>query len=308
MNIPENLKQGDQIAIVAIGKKISFDEIKKSIETYESWGLKVQISKTIGAGENYLAGSDKLKTTELQSYINDPQIKAIIFARGGYGAVRIIDDINFSPLLEKNKWLIGFSDVTVVHNHVNTIFKLASVHGIMPVFFEKATAASIESCKNVLFNGTMNYDFNAKNSTLIKEGTCEGEIVGGNLSIINSLCGSTSSLNTRDKILFIEDLFEPLYHIDRMLQNLKRNGMFDELAGVIIGSFTDIDQGNPAFSKDIETIFNTYFSHLIIPIFSNFPSGHINDNRALIFGQKVRYPHLNPRRLTWDRVARSSTK
>jgi len=287
MNIPQILKQGDQIAIVAIGKKISFDEIKKSIETFENWGLKVQISKTIGAGENYLAGSDELKIKEVQSYIDNPEIKAIMFARGGYGAVRIIDRIDFSPLLKKHKWLVGFSDVTVLHNHINSKLKLASIHGIMPVFFEKATTSSIDSCKNVLFKGNMDYNFTSKNSTILNQGSCEGEIIGGNLSIIYSLCGSTSSLDTKGKILFIEDLFEPTYHIDRMLQNLKRNGMFDKLKGIIIGSFTDIDQGNPTFCKDIETIFNSYFSHLNIPVINHFPSGHINDNHALIFGQKV---------------------
>ncbi|MFT6716178.1 MAG: muramoyltetrapeptide carboxypeptidase [Saprospiraceae bacterium] len=288
MNTPENLKSGDEIAIVAIGKKISFPEIEKSIKFYESWGLKVNVSKTIGVGDSYLAGSDELKISELQSYINNPKIKAIMFARGGYGAVRIIDSIDFSPLIENNKWMVGFSDVTVIHNHLNSQLNLASVHGIMPVFFEDASDGSIDSCKKALFNGVMNYEFTLENSALTTDGEGEGEIVGGNLSIIYSLCGSASSLNTKEKILFIEDLHEPLYHIDRMLQNLKRNGMFEGLAGIIIGRFTHIDLGTPSFSDAIETVFKAYFKNLNIPICFGFPSGHIDNNHALIFGQKVK--------------------
>jgi muramoyltetrapeptide carboxypeptidase len=288
MKTPQVLKSGDEVAIIAIGKKIALSEIEKAITRYEAWGLKVNVSKTIGAGTQYLAGSDQLKTTELQLYINNPNIKAIVFARGGYGAVRIIDSIDFSPLLKQPKWLVGFSDVTVLHNHLNSSLKLATVHGIMPVFFPQATSESIESCKEVLFKGEMDYCFNCENTALYHEGSCEGEIVGGNLSIIYSLCGSASQLKTKNKILFLEDLFEPLYHIDRMLQNLKRNGMFDELAGVIIGSFTDIDKGNPAFSTDIESVFKEYVGHLDIPIYSGFPSGHINNNHSLILGQKVK--------------------
>lgn len=288
MNTPQVLKSGDEIAIIAIGKKISPSEIEKAVTTYEAWGLKVTVSKTIGAGTQYLAGSDQLKTTELQAYINNPNVKAIIFARGGYGAVRIIDNIDFSPLLKNTKWLVGFSDVTVLHNHLNSTLKLATVHGIMPVFFPNATSESIESSKEVLFKGKMDYHFYSENKALINEGSCESEIVGGNLSIIYSLCGSESQLKTKNKILFLEDLFEPLYHIDRMLQNLKRNGMFDDLAGVILGSFTDIDKGNPTFSTDIESVFKEYFGDLDIPIFDDFPSGHINNNHSLILGQKVK--------------------
>jgi len=293
MSIPKRLAAGDKVAIIAIGKKISEAEIEPAVSVYKSWGLSIVISRTIGAGENYLAGHDELKVSELQSFINDSSIKAIVFARGGYGAVRIIDNIDFSPLLISNKWLVGFSDVTVIHSHLNSNFNLATVHGIMPVFFNDASAPSIESCRKVLFEGNMNYNFSSVDKVLIKEGTCQGEIVGGNLSIIYSLCGSSSQLKTDGKILFIEDLFEPLYHIDRMLQNLKRNGLFDNIAGLIIGSFTDIEQGDPKFANDLQSVFRSYFEPLQIPIFSNFPSGHINDNHSLIFGQKVNMEVLN---------------
>lgn len=292
-NFPESttpipLKKGDSIAILAIGKKITLSEIKEAITVYESWGLQVKISSTIGSGTHYLAGTDELKASEFQSYINDPKIKAIIFARGGYGAVRIIDKIDFSPLIKQNKWLVGFSDVTVVHNHLNSYHNLTSIHGIMPVFFPTASNASIHSCRRLLFEGQMSYKFSSAQKNLIKEGVCEGEIVGGNLSIIYSMCGSRSQLKTANKILFLEDLYEPLYHLDRMLQNLKRNKMLEELAGVIIGSFTNIDKGNPLFADEINDVFREYFQDLNIPVYSNFPSGHIDDNHALIFGQKVK--------------------
>jgi muramoyltetrapeptide carboxypeptidase len=295
MSIPKNLKSGDKVAIIAIGKKISRKEIEPAITAYKSWGLNIVISKTIDSGENYLAGTDELKTFELQSYINNPSIKAIIFARGGYGAVRIIDKIDFSPLTKNNKWLVGFSDVTVIHNHLNTNFNLTTVHGIMPVFFKDATTSSIESCRKVLFEGNMDYNFSNPDDELIQKGRCEAVIVGGNLSIIYSLCGSKSQLKTDGKILFIEDLHEPMYHIDRMLQNLKRNGLFDNIVGLIIGSFTNIESGDPKFANDLQSVFQNYFEPLQIPIFSNFPSGHINDNHSLIFGQKVTMEVLNDR-------------
>lgn len=288
MNTPPNLKQGDRIGIIAIGKRIDLHEIQKAITVYESWGLSVTVGKTIGAGSHYLAGDDNLKIKELQSFIDDPQIKAIIFARGGYGAVRIIDEINFSPLYKHPKWLVGFSDVTVVHNHLSSNYNGMSVHGIMPVFFPTATNSSIESCKKALFDGAMDYQFSSESDSLVLDGECSAEIIGGNLSIVYSLCGSKSQLKTKNKILFLEDLCEPLYHVDRMLQNLKRNKILDELSGIIIGSFTDIDQGKPAFSKDINSLFKEYFGTLNIPVYSNFPSGHIDDNHTLIFGQKVK--------------------
>lgn len=291
MIIPEKLKKNDKVVVIAAGKKITSEEISNAVHHYQNWGLKVLISKTIGVGNNYLAGSDELRITELQKYLDDETVKAVIFARGGYGAVRIIDKIDFSNFIKYPKWLIGFSDVTVFHNHINAKFNIATIHGIMPVFFPTATLEAINSSKKCLFENKFNYEFTSQNNnsddTLIKEGFCTAEIVGGNLSILYSLCGSDSQLNTDGKILFIEDLFEPLYHIDRMLFNLKRNHFFDNLKGLIIGSFTDIELGNPFFNNSITSVFKEHFNDLNIPIFSEFPSGHINNNHAIIFGQKT---------------------
>ena len=307
MNTPESLHIGDKIAIISVGKRITQQEIKKAIDTYISWGLQVTVGRTISDQDNsslhrqseennsplghsegsYLGVSDEIKIQELQAFIDDSEIKAIIFARGGYGAVRIIDEINFTPLTAAPKWLVGFSDVTVLHNQLNTLQQLITLHGIMPVFFNEATASSVESCKKILFSGKMNYQHIGSPSPLNKSGKCQAKIVGGNLSIIYSLCGSKSQLDTKGKILFIEDLHEPLYHVDRMLQNLSRNGLFDDLKGIIIGSFTHIEIGNPPFAENTQKVFMHYFAPLNIPIYNGFPSGHINDNHALIFGQTV---------------------
>lgn len=293
MITPSKLKKDDQIAIVAAGKKISSAEIQTAVNLYESWGLKVVIGKTIDAEDFYLAGNDELRRSDVQRFINDSSIKAIIFARGGYGAVRIIDQLDFTPLLTAPKWLVGFSDVTVFHNHVNTNLNLPTIHGMMPVFFPSATENAISSNYKVLFENEMNYSFNMKDNSVSKNGITQAEIVGGNLSILYSLCGSDSQLNPAGKILFIEDLFEPLYHIDRMLHNLKRNNFFKDLKGIIIGRFTDIEKGNPAFQKNIESVFNLHFSKLEIPIAYDFPSGHINNNHSLIFGQKADFEVRN---------------
>ena len=286
MHLPEKLKTGDKIAIIASGKKITLSEISKSISFYEDWGLKVIVGKSIGAENAYFAGSDELRKNDLQQYLNDPEIKAIFFARGGYGMVRIIDDINFTIFNQNPKWLIGFSDVTVLHNHINKT--TPTIHGIMPVFFETATHASIESIKPILFEHKMNYSLESKLSEYNKNGECVAEIIGGNLSIIYALCGSPSAIDTTGKILFLEDLGEYLYHIDRMLQNLKRNGLFKNLSGLIVGSFSDMKDGVPNFAKSAEALIYSYVKDFSFPVFMDFPAGHINNNHALVFGEKVK--------------------
>ncbi len=289
-NNPKRLSVGDKIAIIALGKTVSLDEIKQAAATYQSWGLEVVLGKSIGAKDRYFAGSDELRTNDFQSFLNDSTVKAIVFARGGYGAVRIVDQIDFSPLQKHPKWLIGFSDVTVIHNHLNN-FSIPTVHGTMPIFFESATPNSIQSNKEAVFNASVDYNFTS--SDYCKDGECIGEIVGGNLSIIYSLLGSNSQIETKNKILFIEDLGEHLYHIDRMLQNIARNGLLSRLKGIIIGSFTNLQLGNPVFCDSVEDIFKEYFEKLNIPIFSGFPCGHIDDNHSLIFGQKTKMKVLN---------------
>jgi muramoyltetrapeptide carboxypeptidase len=268
---PPSLQPGDKIAIVAFAKKITFEEISPAVKVFKSWGLEVVIGETIGAEWNQFGGNDELRRMDIQTCLNDHSIKAIISARGGYGSVRIIDKIDFSAFIEKPKWLIGFSDITVFHTHINQNYKLATVHGTMPVFF-----------KNKL-----DYSFQTSDFDLCQNGNVNAEIVGGNLSILFSVCGSKSHIDTTGKILFIEDLCEYLYHTDRMLFNLKRNGVFDNLAGLIIGKFTDMKDGPTPFGKPVEEMIFDFAKHLDIPIFTGFPAGHIKDNRTLLFGEKI---------------------
>ena len=286
--LPPLLKPGDKIGIVAFAKKISFEEIQPAITIFKKWGLKVVVGGTIGSEWNQFGGNDEQRRGDIQEMIDNPSVKALISARGGYGCVRLIDHIDFSNFIRNPKWLIGFSDVTVFHSHIAQTIQIPTLHATMPIFFEGNSRAALSSLKDVLFEGQMQYDETSSTPSLCKDGSCKGEIIGGNLSILFSLCGSISSVKTHGKILFLEDLCEYIYHTDRMLQNLNRNGFFDAIAGLIIGSFTDMKDGPIPFGKSTEEIIFDFCKNLDIPIFTGFPAGHINDNRALILGKEVR--------------------
>ena len=285
--LPPKLKSGDKIGIAAFAKKISFLEIQHSISVFKSWGLEVVVGQTIGASWNQFGGNDEMRKNDIQSMIDDPEIKAIISARGGYGSVRIIDDIDFTSFKNNPKWLIGFSDVTTFHSQIHTSFSIPTIHATMPVFFQNNSEESISSLKSILMDEVMGYKETSAYNDLCKDGEATAEIVGGNLSILYSNCGSNSNIDTKGKILFLEDLCEYLYATDRMLQNLKRNKFFENLAGVIIGSFSDMKDGTVPFGKTVEEMIFDYVKHLDIPIFVGFPAGHINDNRALVLGAEV---------------------
>tara|TARA_B100001540_G_scaffold310186_1_gene327572 strand:- start:75 stop:983 length:909 start_codon:yes stop_codon:yes gene_type:complete len=284
---PDFLTPGDKIGIVAFAKKITIEEIQPAVKIFQNWGLDVVIGNTIGSELNQFSGDDEQRRTDIQKMLDNQEIKAIISARGGYGCVRIIDEINFSSFLKSPKWLIGFSDITVFHSHINANFNLPTIHATMPVFFKKNTPKSLSSLKKLLMKGTLNYQIQSKTKELCKNGKARGQLIGGNLSILYSLCGSISSVKTDGKILFIEDLSEYMYHVDRMIYNLKRNGYFKNLSGLIIGSFTKMKDSNTPFGKNSEEIIFDLCKDLNIPIFSSFPAGHINDNRALIFGKTL---------------------
>ena len=284
---PPNLQIGDTVAIIATGKQITVQEILVAKDHLTKWGLKVVLGESIQPQSLYLAGNDLLRTSDLQNAINDPQIKAILFARGGYGTVRIIDAINFNKLKERPKWLIGFSDLTIMHTHIQALLNLSTIHGIMPIFFPTASDSSIDSLKQILFNGMMNYDIETNNEWH-HPGECFGEITGGNLAMLASAAGSSSALDCKNKILFIEDLCEPYYKVDRMLQTLFRAGSINGIKGLIVGSFTAMEPGEPAFSTSFPELLLDYFKPLEIPIYFDFPAGHIDDNRALHFGHPVK--------------------
>jgi muramoyltetrapeptide carboxypeptidase len=283
MITPPNLKKGDTVAIVATARKNIDDNLKPAIDWLHKWGLEVVVGTTIGLDNNQLAGTDEQRAADFQSQLDNPNIKAIWCVRGGYGTVRMIDLLDFSKFKENPKWIIGFSDVTVLHSHLNTLgFK--SIHGIMPVN-SKATEEAKETLRKALFGQPLEYTIPC--DQMNRFGTAKGELVGGNLSILYSLFGSQSAINCEDKILFIEDLDEYLYHIDRMLMNLKRNGCLESLKGIIVGGMTKMHDNEIPWGKNVFEIIDDVTKKYNIPIIYNFPAGHMADNRALIFGSQI---------------------
>ncbi len=283
MIFPPNLKNGDTIAIVATARKNIEDNLQPAISWLKNWGLEVVIGSTIGLDNNQLAGTDEQRATDFQTQLDNPNIKAIWCVRGGYGTVRMIDLLDFTKFKQSPKWIVGFSDVTVLHSHLNTM-GYASIHGIMPIS-SKASEEAKESLRKAFFGEPLEYKVPCEN--LNRYGTAKGELVGGNLSILYSLFGSESAIDCSDKILFIEDLDEYLYHIDRMMMNLKRNGCLESLKGIIVGGMTKMKDNDIPWGKDALQIIDDVTKNYNIPIIYNFPAGHLADNRALIFGKQV---------------------
>lgn len=286
MKIPAYLKKGDTVAIVCTARKFTAEEAQPAIELLKSWGLKVKLGTTIGLDNFQLGGSDTERTEDFQTILDDDSVKAIWCARGGYGTVRIIDNIDFSKFVQNPKWIIGFSDVTVLHSHIHNL-GVATLHSIMPFSVPKAEETAKESLKKALFGKHLSYEI--PNSSHNKKGTTKGVLVGGNLSILYSLLGSKSAIHTENKILYIEDLDEYLYHIDRMMMNLKRNGYFDKVKGIIVGGMTDMHDNSIPFGMNANEIILDVTKEYNIPICFDFPAGHLPDNRALILGKEVEF-------------------
>lgn len=284
MIVPKNLITGDKIAIVSTAKKIGIAEIEYAIDSVTKWGLIPVMGRTIGLEEHQFAGTDQERAADFQEMLDDPDIRAIWCARGGYGTVRIIDALDFSNFLKNPKWIIGYSDITVLHSHVH-INNVATLHSCMPIDFYKATDEAQLSLKEALFGKYLGYTISSGNKNRVGSGS--GQLVGGNLSMLYSLCGSESAIDTSDKILCIEDLDEYLYHIDRMLQNLKRNGYFHNLAGLIVGGMTKMHDNEIPFGKTAEEIIADTVKEYDFPVVFNFPMGHVTDNRALVLGAAV---------------------
>lgn len=283
MIIPKTLKKGDKVSIISTARKITIQELIPSIKILQSWGLEVVFGENLFKENNQFSGTKKQRVEDLQNAINDNSISAILCARGGYGTVQIIDDINFSNLKKNPKWIIGYSDVTVLHSHLHN-FGIATLHASMPIDFVKNTEESLNSLKNILFKGKNTIEYNSQKINNI--GNVNSEIVGGNLSILYSLIGSDSDINTNGKILFIEDLDEYLYHIDRMMINLKRNGKFENLAALIVGGMSDMNDNEISFGKSVIEIISECVAEYNYPVCFNFPVGHLDDNRTIILGQQ----------------------
>ena len=291
MQTPPYLKRGDKVAIVATARKVSPEEMQTAINILKGWGLEVVLGRNLFESYNQFAGSDKQRVDDFNSMLADDGIRAIFCARGGYGTVRIIDNIDFSNFIKKPKWIVGFSDVTVLHSHIHNNFDTETLHAAMPFNFRdsvllKDSNTSLKTLKKALFGEELNYSFNSDKQS--KQGVEEGVITGGNLSILYSLTGSVSDINTDGKILFIEDIDEYLYHIDRMMMNLKRSGKLENLKGLIVGNMTDMKDNKVAFSKTAEEIILEAVDGYNYPVCIGFPAGHIENNLALILGRKVK--------------------
>jgi len=286
MITPDYLSKGDKIGIVATARKIELNELKLASQTFKDWGLEVVFGNNLFKECNQFAGNDEERIVDFQMMLNDSSIKAIIFARGGYGTVRILDQIDWSGFVKSPKWLIGFSDITCVHSHVFSNKKIETVHGIMPLNFDTASPESIESLHKCLFGKSLKYEVKAH--PFNRKGMAEGILIGGNLSLIHTLKGSKSDINTAGAILFLEDLDEYLYHIDRMMISLKRSGHLSKLAGLVIGGMTVMNDNSIPFGETAYEIIRRTVADYDYPVCYGFPAGHFPDNRALILGRKIK--------------------
>jgi muramoyltetrapeptide carboxypeptidase len=281
---PPYLQKGDRVAIVCPAKKLP-KPMDDAVALLQSWGLEVVLGQTVNAEHHQFAGNDQLRAQDLQQYINDDSIKVIFAARGGYGTVRIIDLVDFSRLNTHPKWIVGFSDITVLHAHLFQNFDLCTVHGQMPINIPDGTAASVETLRKALFGEAINYSIAPQ--PLNRFGSAKGTLIGGNLAILQSIAGSVSDYDYDGKILFIEDVGEYLYSIDRMMYMLKRAGKLAKLAGLIVGGFTDVKDNDISFGQTAYEIIKALVEEYDYPVCFNFPAGHVADNWAMVFGKEV---------------------
>ena len=287
MITPPALVPGDTIAIIPTARAISEEELRDGIALAKSWGLKVKLGAGIGRKAFQQAGSASARASDLQAALNDDAVKAVWCARGGYGTVQLLEHLDLSMLRNKPKWIIGFSDVTVLHSALQHI-GVCSLHAQMPFNIGDKTPACIESLKAALFNAPQPVRYAIQPGTLpMHPGTVEGLLTGGNISVLLSLRGTPMDLDPTGKILFLEDLDELLYHFDRMVMNLKLGCWFSKLAGLVVGGVTDMHDKNPQdpFGLSAETIISRALEGTSYPVCFGFPAGHIADNRALVLGQ-----------------------
>ncbi len=286
---PSYLKPGDSVAIVAPSGVLNNrdKEIDLARKLMESWGLNVKIGRYVFEKAGHFAGTDAQRIADLQAAIDNKNIKAIWMARGGYGMVRVIDKLDYSGLKSNPKWIVGYSDITALHNDLHNK-GLESIHAMMCTSMDANTgpiANSINSLKDALFGKDLYYKI--KGSEYNKEGEASGQLIGGNLTLLHTMLGSRSSLDTEGKILFIEEIGEYAYHIDRMLMSLKRAGFFKNCKGLIVGQISNIRENTTPWGKTIEQLILDAFQDYEFPILFGFPAGHEDDNRALILGREV---------------------
>lgn len=285
IKIPSYLKKGDTIGITCPAGYMAKEKAEVCIATLQSWGYQVMVGKTLGSdAKNYFSGTDDERRDELQAMLDDDSINAILFGRGGYGLGRIIDALDFTKFKKHPKWIIGFSDITVLHSHLYSNFKIASLHAPMAAAFNEGPNEFIQSLQKTLAGKKANYK--CAPHSFNRTGTITGELVGGNLCLLAHLTGTASDINTKNKILFIEDIGELIYNVDRMLYQLKRSGKFKNLAGLIVGGFTDMKDTDRPFGKNVLEVIRDIVAEYNFPVCFNFPVSHRKENYALKVGGK----------------------
>lgn len=285
MIVPPYLKKGDTIGLTCPAGYMASEKAQTCISTLQAWGYQVMVGKTLGSNSpDYFSGTDEERADELQAMLDDPSIKAILFGRGGYGMGRIIDQLSFKKFKKNPKWLIGFSDITVMHTHLFSKYKIASMHAPMAAAFNDGGFENeyVQSLGKALKGNKGNYE--CAPHAYNKLGSASGKLVGGNLALLAHVIGTASDYNTKNCILFIEDIGEYLYNTDRMLYQLKRSSKLDNICGLIFGGFTDMKDTERPFGKTIDQILQEISTGLNIPVCHNFPVSHGKENVALKIG------------------------
>ncbi len=286
---PPYLKTGDTVAIVAPSGvlKNRTKEVQQAKELLKNWGLHVVIGKHVFSQDNHFAGTDDERCEDFQKALDDPKISAIWCARGGYGTVRVLDKLNYTKFKGNPKWLIGYSDITALHNQIHNL-GFESIHALMCTSLQDDLSTieeTISTFKDAIFGKALSYTL--EGSQYNKSGTVSAPIVGGNLTILHTMLGSKTSIDTSGKILFIEEIGEYKYHVDRMLQSLKRAGYFENCKGLIVGDMSKMRKNTTLWGTSIEQLILDALSDYDFPIAFNMHAGHEKDNRALILGRTV---------------------
>lgn len=284
IKIPPYLKKGDTIGLVCPSGTLPAKKAATCIRTLEAWGYKVKIGKTLGTQHHYFAATDKERAADMQEMLDDKNVQAVLCGRGGYGMSRIIDLLDFKKFTKDPKWVIGFSDITLLHNHCTQVLKTASLHAPMAGAFNNGGATNewVLSLKHALAGKKANYK--ASPHAHNKLGTATGKLVGGNLTLVAHAVGSVSGLQTKNAILFLEDIGEYKYNIDRMMIQLKRSGMLTNLAGLVVGGFTQTKDSDPAFGASVYEIIENAVAAYNYPVCYDFPVSHDKENYALKHG------------------------
>ncbi|HVM89368.1 MAG TPA: LD-carboxypeptidase [Puia sp.] len=289
IKVPPYLRKGDTVAVVCPAGYMPLQKAQTCIDVLKEWGYNVKTGKTLeSSSQNYFSGTDDERLDDFQQMLDDDEVKAILCARGGYGISRIVDRIRFKKFRQHPKWIIGFSDVTVLHCHIYSNYKVSTLHAPMASAFndEGYTNEFVLSLKNVLTGNKIKYEYAV--NALNKKGEAAGELIGGNLSLLVHLMGTASDIKTKGKILFLEDVGEYLYHIDRMFVQLKRSGKLEKLAGLIIGGFSEMKDTERPFGKSVYEIISDSVKEFDYPICFGFPVSHGKENYALKTGTRYK--------------------